>query len=59
MVNIKLLYLPQTIEYLSNYSLQGLKDANIFISKHSSLELKEITHTTLYGGKNITIKYYN
>ena len=57
--NIKLLHLPQTIEYLSNYSLQGLKDANIFISKHSSLELKETTHATLYGGKNITIKYYN
>lgn len=55
---VESLYLPPSIEYLDNYALQGLENITLFISKDSLLKLSEETYSTVYGAKNVTIKYH-
>lgn len=55
---VKSLDIPPSIEYLDNYALQGLENITLFISKDSLLKLPEETYSTLYGAKNVTIKYH-
>ena len=55
---VKSLVLPQSVEYLDDFALQGLEDIKLVITKDSILNLQEENYTSLNGGKNVTIQYY-